>query len=105
MQIEEFTSISSLATIGFGVTIKAKCCVGHHTIIRDYVTINPGVTVSGLVEIGQNTFIGTGSLIRDGITIGKNGIIGMGSNVVSDIPDKLIVRLGNPCKVQRINNS
>ncbi|MDE3743527.1 acetyltransferase [Maribacter polysaccharolyticus] len=103
IQVGIHTSINVLTEIGFGVNIKNQCYIGHHGKIGDFVTINPGVTVNGFVEIGNNTQIGAGAIIRDKIKIGANCIIGMGSNVIKDIPDNSIA-FGNPCKVHQKNN-
>jgi acetyltransferase-like isoleucine patch superfamily enzyme len=56
------------------------------------------------VNIGSYTYIGSGALIREGVTIGDNVIIGMGSVVLKDVPDKSVM-VGNPAKKLRENIS
>lgn len=53
-------------------------------------------------RIGKNCFIGGESLILPGITIGDNCVVGAGSVVTKDVPDRCIVA-GNPAKIIREN--
>lgn len=50
------------------------------------------------VHIGNYTFIGQNSLIMPGVTIGDNCIIGAGSIVNKDIPDRTVAA-GIPVKI------
>jgi acetyltransferase-like isoleucine patch superfamily enzyme len=43
-----------------------------------------------------------GTNVLNTVQIGKNTIIGAGSNVTRDIPDN-VVAYGNPCKIIRDN--
>lgn len=52
------------------------------------ITIEDGVWICANVTVGP------------GVTIGKNSVIGMGSNVVNDIPPNSLA-YGNPCRVVR----
>ena len=58
-------------------------------------------------ELGQRlchpfieTFSGLGSTVRNNINIGEWSLVGAGSVVVKDIPDK-VVAFGNPARVVR----
>ncbi len=85
------TKIGNQVIIGQYTDIGHDCIIGNRTeIISTFV--------SGFVEIGDDTVIHAGSTIRNRIRIGKNTIIGQGSNVVKDIPDN-VVAYGNPCTV------
>jgi sugar O-acyltransferase (sialic acid O-acetyltransferase NeuD family) len=100
--IEPMTLVSTMADLGFGVTIKASATVSHHALLGDFVNINPGAVIAGYVKIGEATEIGAGAVISNNITIGKRCLIGAGSVVTRDIPDGVIA-YGNPCKVVREN--
>lgn len=84
-----------------------------HIEIGDDVTLAPGVhilahdastkihlnyTRIGKVKIGNRVFVGAHSIILPGITIGDDVIIGAGSLVSRDIPDRRVVA-GNPAKI------
>ena len=45
-------------------------------------------------------WIGGNVIINPGVTIGNDVVIGAGSVVTKDIPDR-VVALGNPCRVVR----
>ena len=83
--------------IGKHVTINLDCTIGHDTVIEDYVTLAPSVNVSGNVYIECLCDIGTGTQIIQGKRIGADSIIGAGSVVTKDIPQK-VVAVGVPAK-------
>lgn len=53
------------------------------------------------ITIGDNVWIGGNVVICPGVHIGSDVVIGAGSVVTRDIPDRCIA-VGNPCKVQRM---
>lgn len=101
--VEPLCVISSMAQVGFGVSIKRSASIGHHCKLDDYVNINPGAVLSGFVEVGFGTEIGTGAVVSNNIKIGEKSLIGAGSVVTRDIPDGVIA-FGNPCKPVRAND-
>lgn len=52
----------------------------------------------GKIVVGDDTFIGMRSIIMPGVTIGKNCVIGAGSIVTKDVPDRTVVA-GIPAKI------
>ena len=89
-----------------------------HVYVGDYTMIGPNVTIAvaghpilpelrqqayqfdAPVRIGKNCWIGAGVLILPGVTIGDDVVIGAGSVVTKDLPDR-VVAAGNPCRVMR----
>ena len=107
--------IPETTLIGRGVVIQYGCFVSCNVIIKDYVYVNPQCNIghddilfegcmiagfsnlAGNVKIGRFTHIGLSAAIKENVTIGDNSIVGMGSIVYRDIPDKMTV-LGNPAR-------
>ena len=58
----------------------------------------PSVNVSGNVTVGNRTLIGVQSAILQGIKIGSDVTVGMGSKVMTDVPDNCTV-MGYPAKI------
>lgn len=84
-------------SIGSHVIISVDCTIGHDDVIQDFVTIYPSVNISGNVAVGECAELGTGMQIIQGKNIGKESIVGAGSVVVRDIPEKCTA-VGSPAK-------
>ena len=52
------------------------------------------------VEIGSDVWVGGGAIILPGVRIGNSVVIGAGSVVTRDIPERVFAA-GNPCRVVR----
>ena len=52
------------------------------------------------VEIGSDVWVGGGAIILPGVRIGSESVIGAGSVVTRDIPERVFAA-GNPCRVIR----
>ena len=92
-----FDNLKSTQTnIGENVTITTGVKIINHFPI---LTTN-GVTEykMGDISIGDNVFIGMNSLIIKPVNIGNGAVIGAGSVVTKNIPDRAIV-VGNPAKI------
>ena len=78
--------------------INFDCTIGHDVVMKDFVTLYPSVNVSGATTLESCTELGTGAHIIQGLTIGEESIVGAGSVVIRDIPERCTA-VGNPCKV------
>jgi UDP-3-O-[3-hydroxymyristoyl] glucosamine N-acyltransferase len=83
------TIIASGSKLAQFVYIGANASIGSNCQIR------ARATVMGSVTIGNDVTIGPGVTIRDEISIGNRSIIGIGSNVLKDVPSNE-VWYGNP---------
>jgi UDP-2-acetamido-3-amino-2,3-dideoxy-glucuronate N-acetyltransferase len=102
--------ISSHTFICEGVTIENDVFVGHGVMFindkyprstnvsGELQTEEDGEVVSTIVKQGAS--IGSNATLLCGITVGSGSIVGAGSVVTRDVPDKTVVA-GNPARVIR----
>jgi sugar O-acyltransferase (sialic acid O-acetyltransferase NeuD family) len=98
--ISEQVVISPNSSISRNVSINKQAIIGHDVEIGEDVAISSQVNIGGGSTIGPRTFVGMGSKIREKTKIGSDCVIGMGSIVMSDVPDGVLV-IGNPARVIR----
>ncbi len=124
--IDDNTKIGAFVEIQKGATIGKNCKISSHTFICEGVHIADNVFVGHNVtfindkfpratneagslqtendwrcvetQILEGASIGSSATILCGITIGKRAIIGAGSIVTKDVPEKAIVA-GNPARI------
>lgn len=100
-------------TIGCHVTIAAGADgitkVGSDNIIMNHANIGHNSTVGNGIEVGAGTIICGWAKVEDKVrikahctirnrkTIGEGSVIGMGANVIADVPPLTTV-MGNPAK-------
>lgn len=81
-----------------GCAFGQQTTIGHDCKIGKRVQVMNHSTIGGFAELGSETVINLNCTIRNRIKIGPGSFIGMGSNVVGDIPSNVIA-YGNPCRV------
>lgn len=98
------------ANFNFTVLDEAKVCIGKNAFIGPNVSIytachplkaedrNAQTEWAEPVTIGDNVWIGGSVTICPGVTIGNDVVIGAGSVVVKNIPDRCVA-VGNPAHV------
>lgn len=96
--ILQHVTVANNVFIGNQVVVLANTVINHNCVIQDYTCIASGVCLSGGVTVGENCYIGTNTGVRENVHIGKKSLIGMGSNVLENIPDGSIA-MGNPAKI------
>jgi acetyltransferase-like isoleucine patch superfamily enzyme len=109
-QIGKNCKISSHTFICEGVTIEDNCFVGHNvSFINDKYPQSTSESGSLQIEddwkvvptlVRKGASIGTSTTILCGITIGRDAIVGAGSVVTKDVPDRAVVA-GNPARFLR----
>jgi UDP-3-O-[3-hydroxymyristoyl] glucosamine N-acyltransferase len=72
--------------------------VAHNVKIGENCEIVAGTIIGGSVVIGDGCFVGENVSLRDNVKIGNKVFVGMGSNVVNDIPDNVTI-MGNPARI------
>jgi len=79
--------------IGNNVTISGKTIILSH----DGSDVVTGKIHKGVTTIKDGAFIGLNAIVLTGVTIGSNAVVGAGSVVTKDIPNREIWA-GNPAK-------
>jgi acetyltransferase-like isoleucine patch superfamily enzyme len=112
----EVVSIGDRCLIGRGSGIVAHERVhigddvftGHHVYITDAnhgyddLEVPPSrqFAPSRPVSIGAGSWLGHGTIVLPGVTIGRHVVVGAGSVVTDDLPDRCVA-VGNPARVIR----
>ncbi|OUT59016.1 MAG: hypothetical protein CBB75_12350 [bacterium TMED15] len=81
-----------------GVSINTGAQIDHHNVIKECSTIDPGVIFAGNVTVGAQTHVHTGTVVKNRIRIGSRSILGAGSVIIEDVPDKVTV-VGVPGRI------
>ena len=130
-EIGDETSIGTFVEIQKGVKIGARCKIQSHSFICEGVTIEDEVFVGHNVSFLNDRFpratnadgtrkteadwtlertlvkrraaLGTGAVILPGLTIGAEAIVGAGSVVTQDVPDRATVA-GNPARLLEVKS-
>ncbi|MEW8087722.1 MAG: hypothetical protein AB2823_19340, partial [Candidatus Thiodiazotropha endolucinida] len=64
------------------------------------VFAGPGSRVAGDVICGEETYLGLGCQVIERVRIGRGSLIGAGSTVTRDIPERMVA-VGSPAKAIR----
>jgi sugar O-acyltransferase (sialic acid O-acetyltransferase NeuD family) len=90
--------VNAGSVIGENCILNTGCSVDHDGNIGSHSHLCPGVRLAGDVTVGDRTMLGTASCCIPGIVIGSDALVGAGSVVVRNVPDKCKA-LGNPARV------
>jgi UDP-2-acetamido-3-amino-2,3-dideoxy-glucuronate N-acetyltransferase len=109
-KIDAFVYIEEGVIIGNNCKIRPFVFIPTGVVIEDDVFVGPNVTFTNdmypkvkgdwqLLKtiIKQGAALGANSVVLPGVTVGKNALVGAGSVVTQDVPEKTIVA-GNPAK-------
>lgn len=112
-KIDAFVYVEEGVAIGNNCKIRPFVFIPSGVIIEDDVFIGPGVSFTNdmyphvkgewkllRTTVKKGSSIGANSVILPGLTIGEKALIGAGSVVTNDVPDKALVA-GNPARVMR----
>lgn len=92
--------INPAARIGENVIVNTLAGVDHESVLADGVHICPGTRLAGRVKVGEAAWVGIGSSVIEGVSIGAGSMIGAGSVVVGDIPERVLA-YGVPARVMK----
>lgn len=105
--IENDVQIGALTVIGRGAIdntvlkrgskIDNSTFISHNVVVGEDTFVVGETIMFGSSSTGKQAFISGNSTIRDGRHIGNKAIVGMGSVVVKNVEDGMVVK-GNPAK-------
>ena len=104
VRVGDFVSLQSGCYLTRGVIVEDKVFCGPRTVTLNDKSMSYGRPAMAFLRqaprILRAARIGGGSILCPGVTIGENALVGAGSVVTRDVPDRMIV-LGNPAEVVR----
>ena len=86
--------------VGANVILNTGCIVDHHSYIGPHVHIAPGSHLGGEVTVGEGALIGIGATVMPRRRIGAWSVVGAGSLVHEDLPDR-VTAVGMPARIVR----
>jgi acetyltransferase-like isoleucine patch superfamily enzyme len=92
--------VAASADIGEFCIVNTKASLDHDGIMEAFSSFAPAVTAGGEVTIRQFAAVLLGANISHSISIGEHSVVGAGSLVLRDIPDR-VVAYGLPARVIR----
>lgn len=92
--------IAAGAEIGEFCIVNTKASLDHDGLMGDYASFAPAVTAGGEVTVKPFASVLLGANIIHTATIGEHSVVGAGSLVLKDIPDRVLA-YGLPARVIR----
>ncbi|MCC9136199.1 acetyltransferase [Pontibacter silvestris] len=83
---------------GKHVLIYLNCTVGHDAVIGNFSSLMPGTNLGGNTILEDQVFMGANATVLQGITIGTGAIVGAGSVVTKNLPNRCTA-VGVPAKI------
>ena len=104
--------VTVMGRVNFGsepylITLRENCrissnvtFISHDGGLHAFRDLNgyENVVKYGRIEVGDHSFVGAGSTIMPGVKIGSRCVIGAGSVVTKDVPDRTVV-CGVPARI------
>lgn len=79
--------LTSAISVGRHVVAMPNVVLTHDDVVDAFATLCAGVTLGGSVHVGSGAYIGMNASVRERCRVGHDALVGMGSVVVTDIPD------------------
>ncbi|MGN7479715.1 acetyltransferase [Solibacillus silvestris] len=91
-------TICSNVIIGDFTIILSGSVINHDCILKNNNILASCVNLSGGVQVKESCYIGASASIRNGVILNQGTLVGMGSVVIKDTPENVII-VGNPSRI------
>ena len=115
-KIDAFVYIEEGVVVGDNCKIRPFVFIPSGVIIEDNVFVGPNVTFTNdkypkvkgdwvllKIKVKSGASLGAGCVVLPGVTVGKEALVGAGSVVTKDVPERAIV-IGNPAQITGYGN-
>jgi len=92
------STINFETTIEDFVIINMNSSIGHNCRFERFSTVSPSVSCGGFTVLKKGAFLGINSTTIQSTMIGEYAVVGAGSVVIKNVPERVTV-VGNPARV------
>jgi sugar O-acyltransferase (sialic acid O-acetyltransferase NeuD family) len=92
--------INSKATINEFSIVNTNSVIEHECVLGYYTSVGPSACLGGRVIVMDRSAVMLGTSVAHGIIVENDSIVGAGSVVINNIPDKVVV-VGVPGRIVR----
>ncbi len=93
-------TINAFAEVKCGVIVNTCAVIEHDCKLGEFCHVSPNATLAGGVRIGKCVWIGSGSVVKQLVFVNDHAVIGAGSVVITDIPERTTA-VGVPAKIKK----